>query len=377
MRRSLRLIARLGGGLILIVALVLTAASRRGSPSWIIYTVGQGSPPNPHSLIYRMRPDGSDVQVISAPARGYAYLAWSPDGRYISFTWYQESVISSTWARADYFIQPDPRRSVLGGGVRWSPDGRRVIYAGWDSLGDPEHGRSNLRRMSVDQTEVQRLTDRLGLDGPLAWSPDGQWIVFESDYEGDRAIYRMRPDGTGEQRLIVDPDMLSYIEYSPDDQWLLFTSKRSGTYQIYRMRPDGTGVQRLTDPPASHTEPTWSPDGQWIAFRETHNDQDTIYRMRPDGSDQQPLLTMADRTGVIEWSPDGRWLLLANGADGQGSQLYRVRPDGTDLQLLTPQPALYRWATWSPLVRREGQPWHAVVIGAALLAISLIHRRRR
>jgi hypothetical protein len=69
--------------------------------------------------------------------------------------------------------------------------------------------------------------------------------------------------------------------------------------------------------------------------------------------------------------------LLANGAEGKGYQLYRMRTDGTDLRQLTPAANLYRWATWSPPIRRDGQPWHAAGIGAALLGIGLIAWRGR
>jgi TolB protein len=33
------------------------------------------------------------------------------------------------------------------------------------------------------------------------WSPDGEWIVFDSDRDGTWNLYLIRPDGTDERRL--------------------------------------------------------------------------------------------------------------------------------------------------------------------------------
>ena len=54
-------------------------------------------------------------------------------------------------------------------------------------------------------------------------------------------------------------------EYSPDGQWIYFNSTRSGQMQIWRMKPDGTSQERVTnDHKCNDWFPHFSPDGKWI-----------------------------------------------------------------------------------------------------------------
>ena len=40
------------------------------------------------------------------------------------------------------------------------------------------------------------------------WSTDGQFVTFQSDREGDLALFRQRADGTGNAERITKPDSL-------------------------------------------------------------------------------------------------------------------------------------------------------------------------
>lgn len=50
-----------------------------------------------------------------------------------------------------------------------------------------------------------RIFDAAGNNDSPAFSPDGRWIYFVSDRDGNREIYRMHVDGTGSERLTNDP----------------------------------------------------------------------------------------------------------------------------------------------------------------------------
>jgi TolB protein len=68
-------------------------------------------------------------------------------------------------------------------------------------------------------------------------------------------------------------------QWSPDGKWLAFTSNRDGNYEIYLMRPDGTELRNLTQHPALDDHAAWFPDGSGLAFVSTRDGGFDVYRM--------------------------------------------------------------------------------------------------
>src|SRR5688500_9895307 len=54
--------------------------------------------------------------------------------------------------------------------------------------------------------------------------------------------------------------------WSPDGQWLVFESRRHGDAELYVIASDGTSERRLTRSAGEDTHPSWSPDGETIVF---------------------------------------------------------------------------------------------------------------
>ncbi|MWR20535.1 hypothetical protein GN074_08385, partial [Helicobacter pylori] len=49
--------------------------------------------------------------------------------------------------------------------------------------------------------------------------------------------------------------------WSPDGNWITFQSNRDGRFQVYIMKADGTAITQLTKGDASAWMPNWSADG--------------------------------------------------------------------------------------------------------------------
>ena len=60
------------------------------------------------------------------------------------------------------------------------------------------------------------------------WSPDGQWIVYQSD-------------GSGESQVYVTPFQERAAAFSPDGRWLAYVSNESGQDEIYVQPYPGPG----------------------------------------------------------------------------------------------------------------------------------------
>jgi Tol biopolymer transport system component len=55
-------------------------------------------------------------------------------------------------------------------------------------------------------------------------------------------------------------------EYSPDGEFIYFNSDRTGTMQIWRMHRDGSAQEQVTSDDYNNWFPHPSPDGRWIVF---------------------------------------------------------------------------------------------------------------
>ena len=175
--------------------------------------------------------------------------AWSPDGRWIA---YHASYgdIDGSWAI--YLIHPDGTGftdiSEHGSGqwntARWSPDSEWLVHRRYMGANGAE-----LFVMDTTGTQSRRLTNDGLDDRDPAWSPDGQWIVWEfgASNSAEAGLWLMRPDGSDRRLLIAggfDP------AWAPDGSRIAFSywvSPDSGA-TLWSIEPDGSNLTRLIVP---------------------------------------------------------------------------------------------------------------------------------
>lgn len=98
-----------------------------------------------------------------------------------------------------------------------------------------------------------------------AWSADSRIIAFTRGSASKADIFTIAAAGGAESRLTRDT-VNDGPDFSPDGQFIYFDSARSGTTQIWRMRPDGSQPEQITDDGNRNSSPHVSPDGRQLAF---------------------------------------------------------------------------------------------------------------
>jgi len=186
----------------------------------------------------------------------------------------------------------------------------------------------------------------------------------------------MRPDGREVQNLSNHPGYDYDPQWSPDSQWIVFQSERGGNRNIYRMKADGSMPQRLTDNATLEGGAQWSPDGQWITFASNRDGPSEIYRMHADGSHIQRL-TFSKTAGGPQWSPDGEWIAYVSyNSVKDNSYVYRMRSDGSEVQCLTANLSYSRSPQWSPPLKRAGHPGMGAAVGIGLIGVAVLVKRK-
>jgi TolB protein len=232
-----------------------------------------------------------------------------------------------------------------------SPDGSRIVFL--SARDDPEGSFPDLKYeiylINRDGTDLQRLTEtEVGEDHP-AWSPDGEKILFDADYDGDGffEIYTIDLDGTDLTRLTDNDANDQFADWSPDGRQIAFTSDRNGGWDIFIMDADGSNQQALTEGEDWALFPAWSPDGSQIAYTGlAPNSRNTeVYVMNADSSEPRRL---TDAPGFDEnpaWSPDGTRIVFQTDRDGN-FMLYIMAVDGQEQRPLFDLSSDALWASW-------------------------------
>ena len=367
------------------------ALSPDGSRVAFIWDAGDGA-----FDVYVKTVGSEDVLNLTNSEADERHPVWSPDGRAVLFARSDDSGISIL------------RVSALGGGVTrvfsdgastdmrgmsLSPDGTQVAYGAREratapyrivlaSLGDGG-------RRIVSTPEPGSLGD---IDPRFA--RDGRSIAFvRSVNEVTKDLYRTPVDGGTPTRLSFDNRKINGLAWSPDGERLLFTSTRSGMYGLWSVAPDGGDLRQLSmgnenvQQPATaagvdaiafehwmhrsqlrqidlvqrteldagryfrstrwDSSPAWSPDGTRIAFSSNRSGPHGIWVSQRDGRDAVPI---ADFGGAFidnpAWSPDGALIAFDGSPDGK-SAIFTVPQDGGVPRRIVEGPSDNRNPAWS------------------------------
>ena len=340
--------------------------SPRWSPDghWLAYvedaggfTFGEEQLGNVSTSRLFMQPAGSVATIALTDGNSLdTNPLWMPDSRTLLF-------ITTRGGGRDIFqmqVGPrgmtgdEPQRVTSGTNAHTmslSADGKRLAYSSYTpsaniwSIPIPSSGVASLR-------EATQLTFGSEKIEKVAVSPDGRWLAFDSDREGQADIWKMPTAGGPAERVTRSRENEFVNDWSPDGRELVIHAMRNGQRDVLVISADGMRVEPVAATPRQEQHAGWGADGNSIVFDAPpaagERPQAFVATRAKRGEPWGPARQIT-RNGSNDpkWSPDGR--LIAFCAD---YELRTISPDGSGERVLVsgknhpdmPEPSYPIWS---------------------------------
>jgi Tol biopolymer transport system component/tRNA A-37 threonylcarbamoyl transferase component Bud32 len=289
--------------------------------------------------LFTMAADGSGLTLL-AHVRDVHSLAWSPDGRWLAgvrgnATFVYGGSSFGNLAASTVFVVPAAGgtpimvsdSTTLNVSPVWLPNGSAILYVSSGGGGRDIYLQPIGRNRQAEGT-ARRITT--GLDAhTIALSRDGKRLAY-SKYARDLNVLmvRLSPSGTVNARSAVPitqgNQAIEVARLSPDGKWLVYDSDLNGNADIFIIPSDGGTPKQLTDDPSDDLAPDWSADGTLISFHSFRTGNRDVFTVGADGSGlaQATTDTLSDWYAV--WGPDDNTLVYSRG-EGAGQNFFEIR----------------------------------------------------
>ncbi|MBN1305892.1 MAG: serine/threonine-protein kinase [Anaerolineales bacterium] len=218
------------------------------------------------TFLYIINADGTGLFMLPSEDGGDFEPDWSPDGEKILFTSKRDGhlqiyTINLGDQKVTRLTETPP--DVQTRQPVWSPFGDQIAYM------VIRYNDFQIWTMRNNGTNPEQFA-RSGLDFLdflPTWAPDGQSVLF-NQRTPDNAYKIWLMSLEYEKRGTSSTTKLDYrytpivdAEYSPDGNWLCFESRldEDKRYDIYLMKTDGSKLTQLTTDPGVDFDPTWRP----------------------------------------------------------------------------------------------------------------------
>jgi tricorn protease len=164
--------------------------------------------------------------------------------------------------------------------------------------------------LAATSATAQDLTDvRMASDPAVS----AHHVAFQ--YDGD--LWVAARDGSGARRLTTHAGVESDPRFSPDGAWLAFTGEYDGNTDVFVIPVAGGAPTRLTWHPGADVVLDWTPDGSAVLFRSARavhtNRHAQLFTVPRAGG--QPEAVPIPHAAKAAFSPDGRRIAYTPLAD--------------------------------------------------------------
>jgi Tol biopolymer transport system component len=186
----------------------------------------------------------------------------------------------------------------------WSRDGKFLIYNSEGKLYKLDLATSNLTLINTGKAINNNNDHGISFNGKkLAISNH-----TEENGKNNSIIYTV-PLAGGKAKRITKQGPSYWHGWSPNGKYLVYCAERNGQYDVYQISSRGGTEIQLTNNSGLDDGPEYSPDGKYIYFNSTRSGLMQIWKMKPDGSEQEQVTNDSYNNWFAHPSPDGKSLI--------------------------------------------------------------------
>jgi len=281
----------------------------------------------------------------------------SPDGTRVVYTRSQVNRLEDKWEPSIWIVNADGSQNrflTKGGGARWSPDSKRLLYTADSQI--------FVRWIDVDgpSTQVTHATDKVA---DARWSPDGKSIAF-SMFVADKPKWTISMPGEPKgAKWTAPPRIVESLHYRQDQVGFV----DEGQIHLFVVNADGGALRQLTSGKWSigagelrgAVPFDWTPDGKAIVVQAARDfNNDTTYQRSQllvvdvATAQARELVGKSGEWGRPTVSPDGKTVAFTgyptSGKTNSVADLYVVPLAGGEMRKISGDfdrdPANLRWA---------------------------------
>jgi len=285
--------------------------------------------------VFDMDPDGTAVKVIKGLPDGIGGFAYAPDNTHLVFikevkiepnvqdlhpdlpeanarliddlmyrhwdTWIDTytHIFIATYEQGEVteiidIMEGEPWESPMKpfGGmeqITWSPDGENLVYTCRKKKGVDYtlSTNSDLYAYNLASRQTSNLTEgMMGYDINPAFSPDGQWLAWESmereGYEADKNRFFLMNMNSHEKTYVTQSfdQGVHALAWTADSKSVYFVSDWHATDEIYRFDLQTTAIEKITEGIHNYAQ-VFPMEDQLIATRKSMSKPDEIYSVNP------------------------------------------------------------------------------------------------
>jgi Tol biopolymer transport system component len=228
-----------------------THATNQGAQAKLDMTKGYVWMVNPEFVLYRSKPDGSNLQTVIKKPGYVAETTIAPNNQFMTFTGNWEGDVEIYRANPDgKNIQKLTTELGYDGGPFVSYDGKKIVYRRSAPFSNQKEidsyqdllkqnlvrpSRMDLWIMDADGRNKRQVTDLQKASFAPFIHPNGKQIIFSSNHHDPMGrefdLFVINIDGTGLKQITFSPEFDGFPMFTRDGKKLIFASNRHGAIE--------------------------------------------------------------------------------------------------------------------------------------------------